>query len=943
MKPKRCFTQTVRLWGILLLLALGVLIVALDVNSSYRHARDMAAQMREDYVAGQRRLIKSEVERVVSLIDTESRRIVGQSQTQLKQRVDEAYAIVEGIYEQYRTTKSSDELRRIIIEVIRPIRFDDGNGYYFINDMAGNVQLFADHPEFEGRNVADVKDTQGKFVIRDMIDLVRKKEQGFYSYRWTKPGVPGKDHLKVAFVRYFEPFDWFIGSGVYLDAIETMMQQMVAGYIGSHRFGANEQGYVFILDLLDINGGKDFAVMYANPNRPDLVGKHISDDLQDAEGKLFRREFLKGLRERGECYVDYWYKKFDNPEPSPKVSFFKLTSDRRFIVAAGVYLDDVEDQIQALQAKRNARIREDVSALFAAVTLILLLFVVLVNWLSSRVRKDFQLFAVFFDHAAGSATKIDRSQIGFYELDRMAESANCMIDEKNLVEKALRDEHEQLLVTLHSIVDGVITVDVHGRVRLMNRVAETLTGWNRQQAVGKSIETVLNVEYTSESKAPRLSEADDQDTDGKTFVVNNGILYSQNGRHYRIAASSAPIMTTDRELLGWVIVIRDETERLKTEEELLKAKKLESVGHLAGGIAHDFNNILAGVFGNIELAKRKIAADHAAARYLDTAHQSLERATALTKQLLTFAKGGDPLIEAVGVRQVIDQVVQFNLSGSQVKAVIDLPDDLWPLKADKGQFGQVIANLTINAKHAMPMGGTLSVRAENLPYVRGQAAKTITQDCIKIQIKDDGVGMSPDILEKIFDPYFSTKQTGSGLGLATVRSIVEKHQGVISVSSNPGEGTIFTLLMPAEKNRSLAHETAESNNIVLPRSSGRILLIEDDTNVVEVMKDMLQLLGYQVDVAVEGEAGLGLYRCAAASGKPYLLVITDLTIPGGMGGVEAGRRILAYDPQARLIAASGYSTDPVMSQYEKYGFSGRILKPFQLDDVKKELARVMAV
>ena len=929
LKNKVSFIKTIRLWGILFLLFLAIVLIAADVSRSYRAETVLAEQMRADYFEQQRQRINFEVEHVVDLINFETEHIFQLEQDRIKKRVYEAYAIAENIYLQYQATRNSAEISQNIIAAIRPIRFDQGRGYYFIDGLDGTSYLFSDHPEHEGTNMLDVQDSRGQYVTRDMIDIVTRSGEGFYRYHWTKPNHIEGDFLKLSFLKHFEPLDWFIGTGVYLDAMEASMQKIISKHIDNHRFGLNRLGYVFILDLLDIQGGDKFALMYANPNRPDLIGKYISDELQDAKGKMFRKEFLQGLRERGECYVDYWYKKFDQPDPSPKTSFFKLTEDGRFIVAAGVYLDDVEEEILTMKSEMDDEIKSNILFFVLAVATTILGFVLLLNWLSSRMKNDFQLFADFFKRAAHSSVLIDRAQIKFVELDQMAKSANQMLDDKDIAEKALLDEREQLLVTLHSIVDGVITTDTEGRIELINRVAESLTGWPQDNAVGKFLDEVFCLKSETQSAA--------------SFSVpdQRALLVAKDGREYPISTGSAPLRGAEGRIRGQVIVFRDETERLQIEEELLKAKKLESVGVLAGGIAHDFNNILAGLFGNIELAKRKIPEDHAAFSYLQVAHQALERATNLTKQLLTFAKGGEPLMEAVSAGQVIDTEVQFNLSGSSVKAEIDLPDDLWPVKADKGQFGQVFANLTINAKHAMPLGGTLYVTAENIRLNPAVNTIGLSGDYVKLKVRDEGVGIAADLLDKIFDPYFSTKQTGSGLGLATVRSIIEKHNGRISVTSETGQGTTFTIYFPAEKTSQNPQDSASLIGENSVRAAGRVLVVDDEEMVQNILIEMLAICGYTVETADEGEAGRDKYLAAKNSGNPYDLVIMDLTIPGGMGGKKAVQEILNIDPAAKVIASSGYATDSIMANYQEFGFKGRISKPFRLVDLQREVTRVL--
>jgi PAS domain S-box-containing protein len=408
---------------------------------------------------------------------------------------------------------------------------------------------------------------------------------------------------------------------------------------------------------------------------------------------------------------------------------------------------------------------------------------------------------------------------------------------------------------------------------------------------------------------------------------------------------SYPIRDSDSgETTGIIEFVRDITGRKKAEEELLNSRKLESVGILAGGIAHDFNNILTGVFGNIELAKLKIPREHAAYTHIEIANTALERATYLTKQLLTFAKGGDPILDSVDMRSVVQSTVSFNLSGSNVKVYFNLPDNLWQLKADRGQLSQVIANLTINAKQAMPDGGNLYIDAENIKGFYKTPAKHFPGNFVKLIIRDEGVGISPKYVERIFDPYFSTKQTGSGLGLATVHSIITKHNGYISVDSIPDAGTIFTMFLPAEKSSHKQTVITHSALIERPQSaSGHILIMDDEEIIRNVLAAMLEACGYTVDFSSDGKDAVEKYISADKSGNSFDIAIIDLTVPGGIGGKETVKKFLAIDPEAKVIVSSGYSTDFVMANYKDYGFKGRLVKPFQMEDLKKELSRVMGM
>jgi len=377
------------------------------------------------------------------------------------------------------------------------------------------------------------------------------------------------------------------------------------------------------------------------------------------------------------------------------------------------------------------------------------------------------------------------------------------------------------------------------------------------------------------------------------------------------------------------------------EEELKKMDRLKSIGTLAGGIAHDFNNILSGVFGNISIARLHLDKAHPSYFFLGEAEKSMERATLLTRQLLTFSRGGDPIKEDVSLKQLVMEVVRFDLSGSNVKPVFHIDEDLWMAEVDTGQIQQVFSNLAINADQSMPEGGHLYITLEN----REVHDKTIPGlkpgQYIRATIRDEGTGIDKKHIDRIFDPYFTTKQTGSGLGLATVYSIIERHGGHVSVSSEAGAGATFTLYLPAHLVETPAGKDEAQDGETLLNSSTRILVMDDEDMILDIASEMLQEHGCVVETARDGKEALAMYRKAMQADDPFDLVIMDLTIPGGMGGEEAIKELLVLDPDARVIVSSGYSHGSLQAHFRDYGFRGLVTKPYRMDTLLEEVTRVL--
>ena len=510
----------------------------------------------------------------------------------------------------------------------------------------------------------------------------------------------------------------------------------------------------------------------------------------------------------------------------------------------------------------------------------------------------------------------------------------------------LADEKEFLDVTLRSIGEGVISADIEGKIALMNSSAERLTGWTQEAASGRPLDDIFHV-VNERTRAFCGSPIKEVIRKNQVIIFpEDRVLISRDGSERLIAASGAPIRDRQTNLVGVVVVFRDITEQQKLEQELFKARKLESIGLLAGGIAHDFNNILTGIVTNLFMAKMNASANDEIKQLIIDAEKAAFRASRLTKQLLTFSKGGSPVKEAASIKEIIEESVGFCLSGSNVDYKLDVPDDLWGVEVDRGQIDQVLNNLVINADQAMPNGGTVTVKAENMaitdevPSGTAAALPLSPGKYVKVSISDEGLGIPLQDLERIFDPYFTTKQEGSGLGLTTSFSIVKKHGGHITVKSSLGKGSRFTFFLPAAgQNAEDADENEQLSEPPLPPDS-RILVMDDDEIVRTVVQRLLGTSGYDVLCSVNGEEAIREYQKAMTEGKRFEVVVMDLTVPGGMGGKDAVRKILEIDKEAKVIVFSGYSNDPVMANYRDYGFVGVIEKPFSIDDFLRVLSKI---
>ncbi|MBI4660491.1 MAG: CHASE domain-containing protein [Verrucomicrobia bacterium] len=513
-----------------------------------------------------------------------------------------------------------------------------------------------------------------------------------------------------------------------------------------------------------------------------------------------------------------------------------------------------------------------------------------------------------------------------------------MEERRKQAEASLISEKELLSVTLRSIEEGVITTDADGKVLLLNRAAEGFTAWRMSDAVGRPLIEVFDI-VDPKTRERLGNPVENVLKTGEIFGVSlEGVLIARDETERVVAAGSAPIFGAENRLIGAVLVFLDVTERQKLEAEMLKAGKIESLGLMAGGIAHDFNNILTGILGNVSLAKIFAPEARELQARLDQAEKACLRARDLTQQLLSFAKGGHVLKRIASAAQLIEQAMNLALRGSNVRSEVTCEPGLWPVEVDPSQIKQVINNLVLNATEAMPEGGIVKVRAENQTVSLQSALPLPAGRYVRIVIEDQGIGLKPEHLAKIFDPNFSSKQQGSGLGLATAYLIVKKHGGLILAESELGIGTRFQMYLPVSRQRV---ETDVAPASAPGLGSGRILVMDDDESVRELAAAVLQRLGCEVELVKDGVETVRRYSEAMRGSTPFAAVILDLTVPGAMGAMEAVRQLTAIDPNVKAIVSSGYSTDPVMTDFTRHGFCGCVHKPYRLEELAKVLRQVV--
>ena len=504
-------------------------------------------------------------------------------------------------------------------------------------------------------------------------------------------------------------------------------------------------------------------------------------------------------------------------------------------------------------------------------------------------------------------------------------------------------DHERLLAVLRGVAQGILLTDADRRILFVSREAERLSGWKQDQAVGRPLGEVFQlVDGAQQTVGDNPVEA----------IFASGLpvgsttelrLLRRDGRDQPITFSAYPVRSAGGEVMGGVVLLHDHSERLRTEQELLRLQRIESITLLAGGIAHDFNNILTGILGNLSLARSCLNVQDPVFAIVKTAERATLRAKDLTRQLQGFIHGDAPQRQPVVLDELLRESAQFILRGTNCRLSLRLAAGLWPAAVDEGQISQVLHNLLLNGVQAMPDGGTIEITADNVELTGEHPEPLPPGHYIRIRLRDEGCGIPAEHLPRIFDAYFTTKQRGTGLGLATTYSILQAHDGNIAVESQVGIGTCFTLFFPATDAPAQPAATApsaagdESAEAPLPLGAGRLLLMDDEPMIQQISGEMLRHLGYQVDFARDGQEAVEKYRLAYGSDNPYRLVIMDLTIPGGQGARETLKPLQSIDPEVRTVVTSGYANDPALLHPLEHGFHAAIVKPFNLHQLGEAL------
>jgi len=556
-----------------------------------------------------------------------------------------------------------------------------------------------------------------------------------------------------------------------------------------------------------------------------------------------------------------------------------------------------------------------------------------------HLRNDFELTKEEYEQASAKYLNIlvelkEKNQ----ELVHLHKNLGKIVSQRTRqlekTKKILQQKNEELQTMIDSSPAMIFYKDKNNRYIRVNKAVAEVIGLPIKKIIGKKDKELFKGKlHFLQDDLEDLKEI----RNGNPVLNKEEICLTKHGSRI-LLVNKIPHKNIDGKTEGIIGFAMDLTDRRRLEEEQNKASKLESLGLLAGGIAHDFNNILTAILGNISLGEALVNKDDEIYRRLKEAENACLRAKDLTQQLLTFSKGGAPIKTTTSITDLIKESVWFALSGSNIRCEFNITEDLWYAEVDEAQIIQVINNLAINAKQAMEGEGKIKITAENFISRDNGSAALKEGKYIKISIEDQGHGIAEEHLPKIFDPYFTTKAQATGLGITTAWSIIKRHGGYLAVESKKGVGTRLEIYLPASTQPVKQGEKAPQQAKTI---KAKVLIMDDEEIIRKVAGNLLEHLGHEVTFARNGKEAITLYKRSKKTKRPFDLLILDLTVPDGMGGKKALEKLLDFDPDVKAIISTGYSNDPVLSEYKNIGFKGFIIKPYKIDQLSDILKKVL--
>ncbi|NDY55404.1 response regulator [Desulfovibrio sulfodismutans] len=924
----------------------------------YRDFQDEAESIRRDFVERNKAEILYQVDTATNYLHHQISIAEGRVRAMVRERTLDAVALAEHLAGQLAGTMTQAELERRVMDTLRLIRFNKGRGYYFATRLDGTELLFADRPELEGVNLLDMQAPDGTFVVRDMIALVRREGEGFYEYDWTKPGVDGDRHRKIAYIKYFEPFNCFIGTGEYVEDQAAELRQEALGWLVQVRFG--QSGYLF---------GSTFSGDPLFTNGEITTGGPSVWELTDPGGIKIIQEQQRLAETPAGGFLEYSWRKLTGDAPSPKIAYVRGIPDWRWIIGAGFYVDEVETAV----AQRRGQIATELRAGLVRGALLCLALIgatlFLTGRISRRINRQLVSLTDFLAMAATQKARINPDTMSLREFRDIAGSVNSLLDTQAGIEKSLRQRSEELATVLDTLPAMVwIALDPYCRVITANRAVNERLGLPPgaspdgppDPALGQNL--MRSVVHLKPDGTPFQ---DDELPMQQAIALGRQVdsvelsYLLPDGRQVHVAGSASPLFEEDGGIRGAVAVYWDITERRQALAALIKAKEAaEAANHakseFLANMSHEIRTPLNGILGMLQLL-RLTALSHEQQDYVEVAIQSGRRLTSLLSDILDLSRieAGrlvvqDGVFETAKLKKAALEVFALTLADKGLGMDFVISGDMPPeVVGDEARLRQILFNLVGNAIKFTDAGRVL---VELSPLTAADASARFVA---LLTVQDTGIGIPGDVIKMIFEPFsqaegaYTRRFQGAGLGLSIVKNLVRLLGGSICVDTEPGQGSTFyvslPLRLPPGRNEELAATPQPDPPAATRRKSGtpRILIVEDVDSNRRALTVMLEKFGMRPDGAANGQEAL-----AALAENDYDAVLMDVQMPV-MDGVEATRRI--RDGQAGqdkaavpIIALTAYAMSGDREKFLGAGMDDYLAKPVSLQELREALERVLA-
>ncbi|MCK5310552.1 MAG: cache domain-containing protein [Desulfobacteraceae bacterium] len=869
-------------------LLLGSILAFLWINEELRHLQSQIKNIRTIYVNSQKEIIKTQVTEAVNYIYHKKSLAEKRVRKEVKTRTNEAWNTALYIYEQNKSDKPLTQIKKLVHDALYAISWDEGRGYYFAEDMDGTELINRNNPELEGKNIINLQDSKGTYLVKEIIAVAQsEKQEGFCSYYWNKPEYPDVLVPKISYVKYFKPFDWVIGNGKYIVDEEEKLKKEAIARVERVNFGTS--GYIF--------AGTWDGISLSGP----FAGENMLE-FTDPNGVKVVQELIQAAKSGG-GFVEYVTPKFKGRPPKPKISYAESIPEWKWYIGTGLHIDSIETVI----LEKKIKIKKDIGImLFKGIGVLCIFFFIsffFVRFISKKMKKNLYLFTEFFKRSAHEALPIEEDKVYFSEFQSLAVSANRMSEERQKSEKALRKSEKKFREIFNKILDVYYETTLDGTIIEVSPSIEKYSQWKREELIGQSLYEL----YPNPLERDKLIEILLSKGKVRDYEVN----FLDKDSSYHICSINTELIYDDKgnpkKLIG---VLRDiskrkqaEAEKLSTQKIVAEQKKLALVGQISGKMAHDFNNVLSIIMGNTELALLD-PMDEKLKNTLELIYEQTIRGKNLTKNLIAFAKDQEPKQDFFKISEKTDLVV--NLMRKDLEGITVIKEDrpgVPDLLADPGMIEHALINLIQNSIHSISMveSPKITIRTYRL------------NNNICIEIEDNGCGIPKEHLESIYEPAFTLKGSndhlrsydtsikGTGYGMSNVKKYIEQHNGNILVESEFGSWTKVTLSLPVVEKELTKEEKKEIRKSRL--NPGKyILLLEDEHAISNVQYKILtqEPCNHKVDVANNGQVAIDLF-----DRNEYDFVSLDYVLPGNINGMDVYNHIREADKTIPILFISG--------------------------------------